>query len=944
MGAIMNLDTSTAQQPNLSSTQPETTAQDTASTASRLKAHRRSISCSDLSKLELSAASQPATNVIPVSKREADALSESGKPPASTSTSLPSPRSKLSLATLFSSRSSRSSNGSAKASPQPQMSVMSRLRAFSSRRKDHDSTAGDADVVQKAFNQIRESCLLQSSRWRPPENDGSLFEAFFLVGCSAPEVASKLTQPGLLAKPPSSLIALPEILFRYPPGVDVNVAELPTFCFPTNIKVTKVGRSSSFSDVNEIIYSHSHLQSPDCSYTFALSSAERGVLYGMCVKKEELIDDYPSFMDPVTLGERERQVLHSDGHFVASRCYCLLTRFPFFQLNFDLLYGLLSLERVNFLKAVSEHVQRFGLGTNPYASRLRHTDALADGDDATQSAPRRPYAVHNYGVHPSQFLHLYLPTNAIDKTPVAFLVHGGFWKQCWNINNAGHTKLIQHFLSVGWAVVDVEYRRCGEEGGGFPQTQNDVMNALQCLTTLVADQALPLDLSQLVAIGHSAGGQLVLWLAHTAASLRGNDSLIVPRLVVGLAPCTDMIDGARRRLSDQGNACQLFMGCEPDSAKSIAKYQAASPRHLLPLKVPTIVVAGEKDDVIPVDMVRSFAFAAGAASAADAGIVYLQVEDAGHFDVVDPGSEAWRKTWAEICRFVAPVAVQQSPVSSHRPLVLDVLRKFQRLAVPEPGTVLTFDIDRDSKPSSLRFMCPEDDAEAVLMSNWTVSVAFKHLSLRNVLTILSLALLEQQILFVGSRIGILSAVVLSFIPLLRPFVWQCLFVPLLPSRMLSFLEAPVPFLMGMPVSALPSELSDDLVVVYVDDNKVRMPRTHLPTLPRIDTLHGQLKGLVKILESAYNDSTPLHITNNIQDTTANVVISRINTFLVGLTDNLKACSITDVDPAKQQAALVLKSAFLGMVPESERPFMTAFLETQMFAVRADEILGSTKLI
>lgn len=51
------------------------------------------------------------------------------------------------------------------------------------------------------------------------------------------------------------------------------------------------------------------------------------------------------------------------------------------------------------------------------------------------------------------------------------------------------------------------------------------------------------------------------------------------------------------------------------------------------------------------------------------------------------------------------------------------------------------------------------------------------------------------------NIGILSAVVLSLIPLMRPFAWQSLLLPILPvqDKMLDLLEAPVPFIVGVKV-------------------------------------------------------------------------------------------------------------------------------------------------
>ena len=56
------------------------------------------------------------------------------------------------------------------------------------------------------------------------------------------------------------------------------------------------------------------------------------------------------------------------------------------------------------------------------------------------------------------------------------------------------------------------------------------------------------------------------------------------------------------------------------------------------------------------------------------------------------------------------------------------------------------------------------------------------------------------------NIGILSAVVLSLIPLMRPFAWQSLLLPILPvqDKMLDLLEAPVPFIVGVKVLLSPT--------------------------------------------------------------------------------------------------------------------------------------------
>jgi hypothetical protein len=73
----------------------------------------------------------------------------------------------------------------------------------------------------------------------------------------------------------------------------------------------------------------------------------------------------------------------------------------------------------------------------------------------------------------------------------------------------------------------------------------------------------------------------------------------------------------------------------------------------------------------------------------------------------------------------------------------------------------------------------------------------RSLSVDNIVTLLNAALLEKQLVVFCPHIGVLGAVVLSLVPLLRPFAWQSLLMPVTPVSMLGFLDAPVPFVLGV---------------------------------------------------------------------------------------------------------------------------------------------------
>lgn len=189
-----------------------------------------------------------------------------------------------------------------------------------------------------------------------------------------------------------------------------------------------------------------------------------------------------------------------------------------------------------------------------------------------------------YGVHADQFIRLYAPSaDSASPAAVAVLVHGGFFKHKYTVDNSGIHLLVPTLLMSGLAVCLVEYRRvgAGDVGeGGFPRSNDDVIAALNLLSSISA--AHHIDATRVVLIGHSAGGTLALWCCCMV-----NVTKLVhkPLLCVALAPIGDLCEGQRRRLSDEGDAIARFVGVNPDVGVHSDSYGAASPHHLLPLAV-----------------------------------------------------------------------------------------------------------------------------------------------------------------------------------------------------------------------------------------------------------------------------------------------------------------------------------------------------------------------
>ncbi len=253
----------------------------------------------------------------------------------------------------------------------------------------------------------------------------------------------------------------------------------------------------------------------------------------------------------------------------------------------------------------------------------------------TRPAPPADHKL-SYGSNELQFGELRLPKGA-GPHPVAIVIHGGCWLKQYGLSYMGH--LSAALTEAGVATWSVEYRRIGDQGGGWPGTFDDVARAADYLRTIA--KTYPIDLNRVVATGHSAGGHLALWLASRKnlpkdSPLYSADPLPL-RGVVSLAGITDL---RRTGTACDGNVLQLMGGSAPnkdDKAKD-AMYSQASPIDLLPLGIPSAIVQGDADTIIPLEMAKDYADAAKK-KGDDAKLVVI--EKAGHFEVVDPNSFAW---------------------------------------------------------------------------------------------------------------------------------------------------------------------------------------------------------------------------------------------------------------------------------------------------------------
>jgi acetyl esterase/lipase len=254
-----------------------------------------------------------------------------------------------------------------------------------------------------------------------------------------------------------------------------------------------------------------------------------------------------------------------------------------------------------------------------------------------------------YGPEPSHFGELRLPSGP-GPHPTVILLHGGYWRARYDLAYLGQAAAA--LTATGFATWNVEYRRLGEPGGGWPDTFLDVAAAADFLRHLAPGHGL--DLGRVITLGHSAGGQLALWLAGRSRvpmdSPIATDNPLGLTGVVALAPVCDLARAWELGLSD--GAVAALLGGSPDRYPE--RHAAASPLALLPLGIPQILLHGEDDEDVPIELSRRYA---AAACASHDPVNLNAVPATGHFELVDPRTVQWN----EVIRAVHEISSSAAP-------------------------------------------------------------------------------------------------------------------------------------------------------------------------------------------------------------------------------------------------------------------------------------------
>lgn len=233
-----------------------------------------------------------------------------------------------------------------------------------------------------------------------------------------------------------------------------------------------------------------------------------------------------------------------------------------------------------------------------------------------------PDVQQSYGPHPDQVIDRYLPDGPTDLPTVVF-VHGGYWRPEYDREHA--RSAAGGLAAAGFPTALVEYRRMP----GHPDPMvDDVAAAIRrAAEGSTAGRGILL-------VGHSAGGHLALVAAT-------REDLPVAG-ILALAPLSSLVEADRLALDD--GAVHAFLGT------TAADRPDLDPGALPVPGMPVVVIHGEEDSLVPVEMSETYATRAGAR--------LLSLPGIGHFELIDPTSAVWAGILAELQGIIAATGIE----------------------------------------------------------------------------------------------------------------------------------------------------------------------------------------------------------------------------------------------------------------------------------------------
>lgn len=238
-----------------------------------------------------------------------------------------------------------------------------------------------------------------------------------------------------------------------------------------------------------------------------------------------------------------------------------------------------------------------------------------------------------YGPGELQFSELWLPDGA-GPHPTVLMIHGG----CWQTEIAEldlMNWLAEDLRQRGIAVWNIEYRGV-DRGGGYPGTYEDVLAAAESLQTNAARLGLLAD--DVIAIGHSAGGHLALWLTAAVAlpaghALRPANPLDI-NAVISQGGIPDLVAASGRPDHPCGADAPRAMLGGAQNAPSASAFAMA------PGTADLFMIHGALDRISPPEYGEAFA---EAMRARGREVPVEIIPGEGHVELIAPNTASWAR-------------------------------------------------------------------------------------------------------------------------------------------------------------------------------------------------------------------------------------------------------------------------------------------------------------
>ncbi|WVZ55456.1 hypothetical protein U9M48_006116 [Paspalum notatum var. saurae] len=697
------------------------------------------------------------------------------------------------------------------------------------------------------------SKALDNCQYREPT---SLFEHFFVVGLHSyanvgvieDAFAKKKAWESNVAR--SEIVDLrkihyhgpipsmePQILFKYPPGKKAEVREidLPSFCFPEGVKARLIERTPSMSDLNEVIFGQEHLSRDDLSFIFSLKVSDNAPLYGVCLHVQEIVQKAPGILGAVS---PLNPTSYKPGRFLVSapRCYCVLTKVPFFELHYEMLNSIIAQER---LDRITQFASEIALA-EPVPRSVKEQYGVNGEFDSSNGIPYIDWT--EYAVPVNTISGLISSSGVPSERDMS-----SYLFRSWEPNSP-------ESISAS----EISYSHCVRE------VEKGARHSFQHYEDCISEN---------------------------------------------LEPHCDSF-GRSSYIYDNGNTSPDLLSTHSPISRRLQRAQS----------------------------VESFSSVKGAISDEEDEVIAKQ-----EIIIVDDEKViGWAKAHNnEPLQIVCGYHALPLPPRGGE-LVFRPLEHLQPVKYSRPGlSLLGFGeaiLDNGLTSAETNKINAQLAAaeEALALSIWTTATVCRALSLESVLGLFAGVLLEKQIVVMYPNLGVLSAIVLSVIPMIRPFQWQSLLLPVLPSKLIDFLDAPVPFIAGVQHKPTDIKMKGSSLV------RINIKTCSLPQLPRYKELVSDLGPIHATLscENALAKRHPIYKCNEIQAEAAWQFLNVMRSYLESLCSDLRFHTITNVQSNNDRVSLLLKDSFIDSFPSKDRPFIKLFVETQMFSVLSDSRLLS----